>query len=66
MEYIELDYSEITDIEVDGINPRDYPEFCDAYIASATYKGRPMTDEELDVLNEDYTFVYEQVEKYLY
>jgi hypothetical protein len=61
-----LDYSKIEDIEIDGINTRDYPDFCDAYISSATYKGREMTESELDRLNEDSDFVYEQVLERIY
>lgn len=56
-----LDYSLIADVEVDGVNTRDYPDFCDAFIASATYDGREMTEEELEVLNEDGAYVYERV-----
>jgi len=59
---IELDLSLIDNIEVDGIDTRDYPDFCDAYISYADYDGREMTDEELDVLNDEYRdFVYEKV-----
>ena len=63
---IELDYSKIDNIEVDGIDYADYPDFCDAYIASADYDGREMTDEELDVLNDESDFVYSAVENHLY
>jgi hypothetical protein len=63
-----LDYSKVHDIEVNGIDTRDYPDFCDAYIAGATIEledgtFRDATDEELDELNSDRDFVYEQVEK---
>ena len=61
-----IDTSQVEDVEVDGINPRDYPDFCDAFILEATYKGREMTDEELEALNEDSDFVYEQVMEHLY
>lgn len=61
-----LDYSQIEDVEVDGIDTRDYPDFCDAYIASATYKGRAMTEKELERLNNDGDFVYSAVQKHLY
>jgi len=61
-----LDYSKITNIKVDGIHTWDYPDFVDAYIADATYDGRPMTEEELDVINEDSSFVYECVTEKLY
>lgn len=63
---IKLDYSKIDNIEVDGIDYADYPDFCDAYIASADYDGREMTDEELNLLNDDSDFVYSAVENYLY
>ena len=63
---IKLDYSKIDNIEVDGIDYADYPDFCDAYIASADYDGREMTNEELDVLNDDSDFVYSAVENHLY
>jgi hypothetical protein len=32
----------------------------------ATYKGREMTDEELEALNEDSDFVYDKVMESLY
>jgi len=57
-----LDYSKIDNIKVDGIDYSDYPDFADAYIASADYDGRAMTDEELDLLNEDSDFVYSALE----
>ena len=63
---LKLDYSKIEDIEVDGIDTQDYPDFCDAYICSATYKGREMTELELDKLNDDSDFVYSAVEQRLY
>jgi len=61
-----IDYDLIEDVAVEGIDYNDYPDFCDAFIASATYNGKPMSDEMLDTLNEDYEFVYESVEDYLY
>jgi len=66
-----LDYSKVHDIEVDGIDTRDYPDFCDAFIAHATIEledgtFRDATDAELDELNEDSDFVYAAVENHLY
>lgn len=48
-------------VEVDGIDTRDYPEFTDAFIGYAEYDGVEMTDEQYDVLNEDYDYVHEKV-----
>jgi len=61
-----MDYKKINNIEVDGIDIKDYPDFCDAFIASAHYDGKPMTDEQLDELNEDGDFVYECVQNHLF
>ena len=56
-----LDYTKITNIEVDGIDHKDHPQYCDGYISYAEYDGREMTEEELTNLDSD--FVYEQVYK---
>lgn len=62
-----IDFRLIDDVVVDGIDYSDYPDFCDAFIAEATYKGQPMTDEMLDVLNTEYTdFVLESVYSHLF
>jgi hypothetical protein len=45
-------------IELDGIDMSDYPDFCDAFISYAEAKdGTPLTDEQLELLNEDTEFV---------
>ena len=54
-----MDYKKIYNIEIDGIDTKDYPDFCDAYISSADYDGVPMNDEQLDELNEDGDFQHE-------
>ena len=62
---MKMDYKKIDNIEVDGIDTKDYPDFCDAYISSADYDGVPMTDEQLDELNEDGDYVYGHIMDYL-
>ena len=59
MTMTKLDYSKITNVFVSGIDMEDFPDFCDAYIESADYDNREMTDEELDILNEDGSFISE-------
>ena len=66
MTSIILDYSKISNVFVDGIDMEDYGDFCDAYIESADYDGREMTEEELEVLNEDSQFINEAVFAQLY
>ena len=61
-----MNYKLIDNIEVDGIDTKDYPDFCDAFIASADYDGKEMTEEQLDELNEDSDFVYECVQNHLF
>lgn len=58
---MKLEYTKISDIELDGVDTRDYPDFCDAFISSASYEGRDMTEAELDVLNDDRDFVHDLV-----
>jgi hypothetical protein len=57
----DLDYSLIDNIELDGIDTSDYPDFSDAFILSADYNGEPMDEQEIEQLNEDSDFVHEEV-----
>jgi len=61
-----IDTTKVDNVEVDGIDTNDYPDFVDAYIASADYNGVPMTEEQLTELNEDYDFLYEAVTNSLF
>jgi hypothetical protein len=61
-----LDYSKISDIEIADIDYSDAPDFCDAYICEASYNGEPMTPEQLEEINYDKDFVYDQVIKWIY
>jgi hypothetical protein len=67
MKQIEIDYDKIDMASIDmHIDTNDYPDFVDSYILKADYDGREMTDAELDVLNDDSDFVYEQILKRLH
>ena len=50
-----LNNLEVTDVEVDGIDMKDYPDYVDAYIDSAKFvsSGKELNDEELVKLQED-------------
>jgi hypothetical protein len=61
-----MDYDKIENIQFDGIDHRDYPDYCDAFIISADYEGREMTEEELDELNDNREFVYNALMDHLY
>lgn len=61
---------ELDDIEIDGVCHNDYPKYTDAYISNATifdgFNQRELTQEELELVNEDYDFVYKKVMDYLF
>ena len=50
----------ITNVKVVQIDLTDYPDFVDAWIESADYYDEPMNDEQIEELNEDRDYVYEQ------
>ena len=65
----EVDWSRgLECVEVDGIDRRDHPDYCDAFISYAEWAdtGEALTDAELDELNTDSGFVYDEVIKRLY
>ena len=53
-----LDRAKIENVEIEGIDLRDWPNLSDSYISAADYDGEPMTDQQLDEINEDSEFVY--------
>ncbi len=62
---MKIDFNQIDDVEM-CINTDDYPDFCDSFVEACTYKGRPATDDELEAINEDSGYVYEQILNALY
>jgi hypothetical protein len=53
---------EVEEMEFSDVDNSDYPDYSDAFVESATYKGREMTEEELNELNDDYRdFVYQKL-----
>jgi hypothetical protein len=61
-----MDYSKIHDIEMESVHTWDYPDLCDAFISYATYDGIPMTDEQLEKINNDRDFVHQCATNSLY
>ncbi len=56
-----MDYRKITNVTLEGIDFKDYPDFTDAFISSAEYNGIELTEKELDKINESSDFVYDGV-----
>jgi hypothetical protein len=64
---MKIDIDLIDDVEVDGIDAKDYPKFCDAFISYASYNGNEMSDEMLDFINDEMRdFVYDKVYNHLF
>ncbi len=41
-------------IEIENVNMKDYPDFCDAFISYAEWQdGTPLTDDELEKIDSD-------------
>ena len=57
------DGRKIIDIEVDGVDTRDYPDFVDAYVAYAVWEdtGKELTDNELDALNDKHPEIAQEL-----
>mgnify|MGYP003634080407 FL=1 len=62
---IDMDYKKIDNIEIDGIDTKDYPDFSNAFIISADYDGKPMNDAQIEQINNDGQFQYECIIKSL-
>ena len=46
-----LNGKNVVDLQVDGVDSRDYPDFSDAYFSSGSYEdGTPLTEDELNRL----------------
>lgn len=62
---MKIDFKEVDNKEIEGIDTKDYPDFCDAFISACDYKGRPATEEELDAINDQCDFIHELAYKQL-
>lgn len=57
-----IDIKKVHNIEIEGVDSRDYPDFCDAFIAYAEDEnGNPLTEEELEILQEAYPEVVNEL-----
>lgn len=57
----------LADVELDGIDHNDAPDYVDAFVSSASWiDGTRLTDDEIDQLNEDSGLVYALLMDYLY
>lgn len=65
---LQLNGRTVVDAVVDGIDMRDYPDFCDAYFESAVYEdGTALTDDELvDLTDNNQEILHEMIYDIIY
>ena len=51
---MDINEYELNNIEISGVDPKDHPDFCDAYISYCEINERSATDNELDYINENF------------
>ena len=57
----------LVNIKFEDIDYRDYPDFCDAHITYAEYEdGTPLTDQEIEDINEDGEQLYDLLMAHLF
>ena len=48
-----LNGKKVVDLEIDGVDSRDFPDFSDAYFSGGCYEdGTPLTEDELNKLTD--------------
>ena len=57
--------SEITDVQFDGIDHKDFPHYSDAYITSAKAFGCELMPEEIEELAKDETWFQKELWNFL-
>lgn len=59
---MKLDLRKVENMEFEGVDFADYPDFVDAFLVAADYDGKELTEEQIDYINDEhYDFVNEQV-----
>lgn len=57
---LNFDRKKLTDVCVENVDSRDYPDFVDCYIGSAYYDGMELTEPELEWLNDSHPEVAQE------
>ena len=56
----------VENIEFEGVEPEDHPDYANAYIQRAEHAGKEMTEDQLEKLQDDHPgFVYEKLMDHL-
>lgn len=54
-----------TNVKFEGLDFNDYPDYCDAFIVSAELNGIPLTDEQIEDLNDNSFVKHELLNQFL-
>ena len=58
---------DVKSLVVDGIDTKDYPDFCDAYFSEGNYlDGTPIPDGILEMLSQSGDLVHQVIARQLY
>lgn len=59
---MQINFQLISNVEVEGIDMRDYPDFSDSFLVGADYNGTPMSEEMIEYINDNHSdFVYDTI-----
>ena len=58
-----INIKDVEDLEIEGVDSRDYPDFCDAFWMSGWHiiEQRDLTEDELERLADDYPEVLNEM-----
>jgi hypothetical protein len=59
---MKIDFSKVNNVEIENIQMFDYPDFCDAFIVSADYGDKEMSEDMINYINDNnYNFINEYI-----
>lgn len=53
--------SNLKSVEIENIKSWDFPDFVDAFVGYAEHNGQPLSQSDLDAVNEDSCLKYELI-----
>ncbi len=64
---LRFDLKEVEILSFSGVDHSDHPDYSDAFIEEALYKGKEMTEDQIDLLQDKHDdFVYDQLMAYMF
>jgi hypothetical protein len=62
---MKIDVKKLKDVEIGGVDPKDYPDMVDAYISHALYHEygvfRDLTEDELEWVNDNHPEIAQEL-----